>query len=177
MASSINASTSAGLVSTADLSGVLQLQSNGTTIATISSTGLQTNVGAPAFSYYATTTTSCAAGTNTKVNFAGKNFDTANCFSNSRFTPTVAGYYQINCSLRMEGINNYQAILYLNGSAAVGGNNPQVGSFCNTVSALLYMNGTTDYIEMYCFNGNGSTQTISAFATQTIFSGVMVRSA
>ena len=39
MASSINASTTTGLVSTADLSGILNLQSNGTTIATVQSTG------------------------------------------------------------------------------------------------------------------------------------------
>ena len=39
MASTINASTSAGLVTTADTSGVLVLQSNGTTAQTISGTG------------------------------------------------------------------------------------------------------------------------------------------
>ena len=39
MASTINASTSTGLVSTADLSGVLELQANGTTKLTVDSTG------------------------------------------------------------------------------------------------------------------------------------------
>ena len=39
MASSINASLTAGLVSTADTSGIINLQSGGTTVATISSTG------------------------------------------------------------------------------------------------------------------------------------------
>ena len=39
MASSINASLSAGLVQTADTSGIINLQSGGTTVATISSTG------------------------------------------------------------------------------------------------------------------------------------------
>ena len=62
MASSINASTSGagGLITTADNTGILQLQSAGTTIATISSTGLALNTGnitlpsgaAPAFSAY-----------------------------------------------------------------------------------------------------------------------------
>ena len=42
MASSINASLTAGLVSTADTSGIINLQSGGTTVATISSTGLAT---------------------------------------------------------------------------------------------------------------------------------------
>ena len=39
MASSINASTSSGVVTTADNSGILNLQSNGTTVATINSSG------------------------------------------------------------------------------------------------------------------------------------------
>jgi hypothetical protein len=39
MPSSINASTTTGLVSTADLSGILNLQSGGNTIATVQSTG------------------------------------------------------------------------------------------------------------------------------------------
>jgi hypothetical protein len=45
MACIINASTSAGLVQTADTSGILQLQSNGTTIATINSSGLSVSGG------------------------------------------------------------------------------------------------------------------------------------
>jgi len=48
MASSINASTSGpgGVITTADNSGILQLQSGGTTIATANSTGLTMNTGA-----------------------------------------------------------------------------------------------------------------------------------
>ena len=44
MASSINASTSGagGVITTADNSGILNLQSNGTTVATVSSTGFST---------------------------------------------------------------------------------------------------------------------------------------
>ena len=40
MSSSINASLTAGLIQTADTSGILNLQSNGTTIASVSSTGV-----------------------------------------------------------------------------------------------------------------------------------------
>lgn len=39
MATTINASTTGGLIQTADTSGVLQLQSNGTTMQTVDSTG------------------------------------------------------------------------------------------------------------------------------------------
>ncbi len=52
MASSINASTSGagGLITTADNTGILQLQSGGTTIATIDSTGLTMAAGKKVFS-------------------------------------------------------------------------------------------------------------------------------
>jgi len=45
MASTINANTSTGLISTADTSGILNLQSAGTTIATINSTSLSSTLG------------------------------------------------------------------------------------------------------------------------------------
>jgi hypothetical protein len=43
MSVTINASTSSGLVQTADTSGIIELQSNGTTVATVNSTGLTAN--------------------------------------------------------------------------------------------------------------------------------------
>ena len=47
MAVTINASTSAGLVQTADTSGVLQLQTAGTTVATINAYGIGLGTGVP----------------------------------------------------------------------------------------------------------------------------------
>jgi hypothetical protein len=45
MAVTLNASTSNGLITTADTSGQIQLQANGTTIATVASTGLSVSTG------------------------------------------------------------------------------------------------------------------------------------
>ena len=45
MATLINANTSTGLITTADTSGVIQLQSAGKTIATIKSTALASSLG------------------------------------------------------------------------------------------------------------------------------------
>ena len=108
MANIINAITSGagGLSTSADSSGIIQLQSGGTTIATISSTGITTQVGAPAFSAYNAGTQSVSANTDTKMIFNAENFDTANCFdstTNYRFTPNVAGYYQLNASVYESG--------------------------------------------------------------------------
>ena len=156
MASSLNASTSAGLVSTADLSGVLQLQSNGTTIATISSTGVQTNVGAPAFSATMSTTQTLSNSTFTLINFdtktGGNNFDTNSNFNTTThlFTPTVAGYYQINISFFVNsGAGQVFLLIYKNGAAAgintYFPNNVTAGAI-PAVSGLVYCNGSTDYI-------------------------------
>ena len=78
MASTINATTSSGIVTTADNTGQLALQANGTTVMTITSTGVTTQVGAPAFSAYAGTTTSLTGGAFTKVGLDTEEYDTNN---------------------------------------------------------------------------------------------------
>jgi hypothetical protein len=179
---SINASTSGagGVITTADNTGILQLKSGGTTIATISSTGVSTQVGAPAFRAYLSSTQTISSATTTKVTLNTENFDTNSNFdttTNYRFTPTVAGYYQIN------GVVTFttgagQAAIFKNGSryltgvevtynASLGGHIP--------ISDLVYLNGSTDYIELYIYLTTGTT--ISSGETNTIFSGSMVRSA
>ena len=89
MASSINASTSSGIVSTADTSGILQIQSAGTTVATFNSSGVNAGIqvasnAAPAFSAYSGSGTTLSAGTWTKIAFNTKEFDT-----NSNFDSTT----------------------------------------------------------------------------------------
>ena len=186
-----SASTS-GIIQTADASGVLALngdstvllQSNGVTIATISATGLQTNVGAPAFSAYANAVTSVANVTFTKIAFQVEEFDTNNNFdstTNYRFTPTVAGYYQISSGVELAAnINGGVAIvIYKNGSAYKTGSfypNGNVSPIA-TVSSLVYFNGSTDYVEIYVYQASGiSLNTVSGIQF-TWFNGVMVRSA
>ena len=165
MASTINASTTGGggIVQTADASGVLQLQSNGTTIATISSTGLSTQVGAPAFLATWVGTQTVTSNTVTKVTLNTEQFDTNSNYdptTNYRFTPTVAGYYQF--SYGVNGLANsgtnvaVNAVLYKNGSGVLASFSgasfvyPTAADESNsTGSVLIYMNGTTDYVELY----------------------------
>jgi hypothetical protein len=146
MTTILNASTSAGLIITPDTSGNIQLQYNG--------------VAAPAFSAYRSSSQqSVTTSTWTKAQLQSENFDTANCFdstTNYRFTPNVAGYYQINGSLYFTSSSTTRAIsaLYKNGSEYTIGN--YMASFNNTqgvalVNALIYLNGSTDYVELYGF--------------------------
>ena len=70
MAVTINASTSNGLVQTADTSGSIQLQSNGTTVATAQSTGFQISTYTPETSLI-TSGTAQATTSGTSIQFTG----------------------------------------------------------------------------------------------------------
>jgi len=207
MTTTINASTSAGLVQTADTSGVLALQTAGTTAVTISSgqvatfaqapvlpaasipqAALAANVAGngPAFSAYLSANQNLTASTYTKVTINTKDFDTNSNYDNStnyRFTPTIAGYYQVNVNANFNstGVNptNDITLLYKNGSEikrVVGAS--ATSSYGNTLSSLIYMNGSTDYLEMYVFYSGGTgTVSITGGTNYTYFSASMVRSA
>jgi hypothetical protein len=165
MTTTINASTSAGLIITPDTSGNIQLQYNG--------------VAAPAFSAQMATTL-IANATWTKVTYGTENFDTNNNFSSSRFTPTVAGYYQINGNLRYaDSIAGtvVQMAIYKNGNlyAYVSNGSANVTrALC--VSTLLYCNGSTDYVEIYTYQNSGSSANTDA-ADYYTFSGCLLRGA
>lgn len=134
----------------------------------------------PAFSAYQSSAQSINNATFTKVQFQTEEFDTANCFDNAtnyRFTPNVAGYYQINGSV---GISGFICIsIYKNGTeykrsvqAAANGTLTQ-----GTVASVVYLNGSTDYVELWCYQGNGATQNSYNSAYQTYLNGTLVRAA
>ena len=125
----------------------------------------------------------------TKVNFDGETFDTTSDYDNSsnyRFTPSVAGYYQVNLSLKMLCTTNrtyYLAtILVKNGSQIKdsvrsykmdSGQNED-----NGLSALVYMNGSTDYLEGHHYHydyTSNSTIEIDNSSQGSFFSAYLVR--
>ena len=187
---SINATTSSGIIATADNTGLLQLQSAGTTVATISSTGLTMNSGniiqasgaAPAFSAFAGSPQNTTSNVYTKVLFPNEEFDTNNNFASSTFTPTVAGYYQLNTSVSVNGAPTRYAIqIYKNGVAYKILTDITCGSGTtpNAISgsAIVYFNGSTDFAEIYG-NQVGATGFFSNSTTVfTWFNGCFLRSA
>lgn len=109
---------------------------------------------APAFSARNSTSQSISTGTFTKVTLDTEDFDTNNNFASSTFTPTVAGYYQINCIIRINGtaVTGSAIAIYKNGSAftRVAETNSAIGAdFTLAGSSIVSCNGTTDFIEMY----------------------------
>ena len=133
----------------------------------------------PAFSAYQSSTQTISATTYTKLQFQSEEFDTANAFdstTNYRFTPQVAGYYQLNFYFETNITQTYMyAGLYKNGSLfkrSSMGQNPATGAI---FSGLIYLNGSTDYVEAYAFLSVGTTTNNSA--SSTWFNGSLVRAA
>jgi len=134
----------------------------------------------PAFSAYAGTTTSVPNATSTKITFNTEDFDTANCFSSSRFTPNVAGYYQINAAVYFATGTNYgNAEIFKNGSEFRSGPlcNGNGSGITTLVSSLVYLNGSTDYVEIYGYQSSGGTTNSQASQQYTWFNGSLVRAA
>jgi hypothetical protein len=134
----------------------------------------------PAFSAYAGSATSLATGGATKVLFDTKIFDTNNNFASSRFTPTVAGYYQFSTTVGFAAYQTTETILafYKNGSLYRFYNDHVPNRlYYFGASDLIYCNGTTDYIEVYAYQYSGSAVNTATGSTITSFSGVLVRGA
>jgi len=200
MTSLINASTSAGVVITPDTSGVLALQTAGTTAVSISSGQVATFAQAPvlpaasipqaalaagvagngpAFSYYASGATSVANSTFTKILFAASEFDTASAVSSSRFTPTVAGYYQINACVTYGNNSSAEKVcaVFKNGATYKIGQDFTASIYGTTVSCIVYLNGSTDYVEIYGYQTSGGAINTNAIQVQTYFQGFLARAA
>lgn len=184
MASSINATTSSGIVATADNTGSLALQANGTTVMTVTSTGVTTQVGAPAFSaYMSASTQSGSSGVWTKIQFNTEVFDTNSNYDTGtyRFTPTVAGYYQVNVNGYFNASTSLASYVglsfYKNGSIYAGNGLSNNGVAQLQLSQVIYCNGSTDYIEAYFQTQGGSGAFIGGGATVSMFSAAMIRSA
>ena len=143
---------------------------------------VQPAAAAPAFSAYASTAQSVTSGVDTKVVFDTETFDTNNNFASSRFTPTIAGYYQLNTLIRFNGTapSQYSIYFYKNGvSLGVASQlNISAGVLIQSISTLVYLNGSTDYIEVYAqITATSPTFGATANVNTNYFSGAMVRSA
>lgn len=136
----------------------------------------------PAFSAYQNSATSLTSLTATKLQFQAEEYDTANCFDSStnyRFTPNVAGYYLVNGAFRIGTASTGLVLwLYKNGSAykELSYLPATAGSTAVAGGAQVYLNGTTDYIELYA-QQNAATQNSVTGSATTYFQAALVRSA
>jgi hypothetical protein len=162
-------------------------------VVTVNAKGLVTAVSTvstsssvPTFSAYANATQSLSNNSLTKLVLGAEEFDTANAFdstTNYRFTPQVAGYYQINAVATLQGgagTGQYQVLLVKNGSSVY-----KRTSYFGTVDLspaatnIFYLNGSTDYIEVYVYQNSGITKTIfgASDTGYTYMTGCLLRTA
>jgi hypothetical protein len=150
-----------------------------TTAVTLASMG-----NGPAFSAYMTANQTPTSGVHTKIQFNTEEFDTNNCYdstTNYRFTPTVAGYYQVNMHLSSRfatGVTRFSISVRKNATASKEGLDEQNQTlFKLNLSALIYMNGTTDYIEGFGYMEASSPQFSASDQAVNYFQAFLARAA
>ena len=143
-------------------SGTITLGASGETITTASGAKFSgiTGQNYPAFEAYLSADQSVSDAVLTKAEIDTKVFDTDNCFDTSthRFTPTVAGRYFVYAKVCMSGsadasVRDIQTRIYKNGTSYANtdyrfDNNDIARGSPNTI-AIVDMNGTTDYLEVF----------------------------
>jgi hypothetical protein len=118
----------------------------------------------------------------TKIQFNGEEFDTDNCYdptTNYRFTANKAGYYQFNAAVLMDGgsLTAGDIVFKKNGTNFSGGNlgpDDANGYLAVNASAVIYLNGSTDYVEVFVTAYGGAQ--VNYGNNTTNFSGVWIRS-
>jgi hypothetical protein len=124
-----------------------------------------------------------SSNTTTKITINTVIYDTNSRFitATNRFNPNVAGFYQINGSAVLQGSTSTNlsdiAVLKnggtgLQGSLLYNGGAAYTTAYCN-VCGIIYMNGTTDYLELFGRVIGSGTLTI----TNGVFNGALVRAA
>jgi hypothetical protein len=186
------------LVILGDTSGSITLQAPaaaGSSVHTLpAATGtVMVSGNMPAFSAYASSTTSLGDATNTTLIFNVKDFDTSTCYNNTgstvtlngisvpaySFAPNVAGYYQMNCSHYVGstgGSSNMALQFFKNGSQYLiaNGSSGTTNTYMQAAS-LMYLNGTSDYVTAVMYwTGSGA---VTGSGVGYKFSGVLMRAA
>jgi hypothetical protein len=152
--------------------GTVTLGSSGDTF-TLGSGVKQSNLMYPAFEAYRSSAQTVSDATVTKVQYDTETFDTDNCYDNStnyRFTPTVAGKYFVYVSIQAASsvandIKQVQIQLYKNGS--IYRQSRQINDPSETnwqiihTQAIIDMNGSTDYLEVFGYIDKIQSSTIS----------------
>lgn len=138
----------------------------------------------PGFSAWDSGGTTIGASGSTKVNFATVEFNIGGYYDNStmRFTPLIPGRYEVLAAVGISSANvvtntQYNCVLYKTGSQfRFGSYSANLTNLANSVlSTFVEMNGTTDYLELFFFNGNAATTlATNANALVTYFSAMWV---
>jgi hypothetical protein len=137
----------------------------------------------PAFAAYLNGTQSVSNGVWAKVAAATEEFDPNLCYDTAaaRFTPTVEGYYLVTGKLVGAASTTASSLIagiYKNGSLFKSGPayiSTGTNSMYAEVTALVYMNGSTDYIEFWGVNSGSGTNTLTSGQSTTYWGAFLAR--
>lgn len=160
---------------------------NGTDVLSIDANGKVTTPGnvVPTFSVYKSAVVqSIPNDVYTKISLQSEDYDVGGCFdnvTNYRFQPTVAGYYFIHgqVTFAAAAISLRIAAIYKNGNPmgqqtfSINANSGDYFSVANAIS--VYMNGTTDYVELFGYQSSGGS--LDALPGLSSLRGFLVRAA
>ena len=187
----INAGTStSGVSMTSGNDGTLTIQTGTTAGSQVTALSIDAagHVAMPqslvTFSAYQSSAQSVPTATLTKMQIQTKEFDVGSYFDNTtnyRFTPLVPGYYKISGAVYFS--NNAATVvcsIFKNGSdfkrGSMSGQIASAGQG-SSVSALVYFNGTTDYVELYGQQSSGSSLNTIAGTQYVYFQGILIAKA
>ena len=175
----VNATTLARttVLSSSNSGSAVSFSSAPVVYSTVPGSKIATN--GPIFSAYRSTDqTGVANGTYTKVRLDSEEFDSAGCFDNAtnhRFTPNVAGYYRFEWSVQCNGssLGVGTCALYKNGAVVKTGQYaaPAYSINISTGAAIVYLNGSTDYVELFGYITASSGHKFAGSQSSTFLSG------
>lgn len=124
--------------------------------------------------------------TSTKVLLTNELFDTNSCYdaANSKFIPNVAGYYKVDASVLHRGtagnqyyfqilVNKNGSTVFYNITSTYLGTGGDINLFAH---GIVYMNGTTDYLELYTYEydyTSNSTTAVLGNTSTTMFASLI----
>lgn len=144
-----------------------------------------TTNGTPKFRAFRSAAQSIADMTYTKVQLNNATFDTNSYFdtaTNYRFLPLIAGYYQINvsCGLEFPGLVtplDMAIAIYKNGTIYAGSGVTDQAALASSVlntSDVVFLNGSTDYVELYIYQGSTASRNTIADGAYVFMSGSLL---
>ncbi len=120
-----------------------------------------------------------------QITFDAEVFDNGSYYDTtaSRFTPLKAGQYFITVTCFLNGTAGDKPFIYIAKNGGTSDNNSKehivecrttAANISLTVTAIVDLNGTTDYVEVYGKNSTGNTITVGNGVHDTYFSGFLI---
>ena len=137
----------------------------GTTAMTIDGSGRILTPARPMFDVAKSSTQNISSSSVTKVTWDTENYDVGGNFASDKFTAPIAGKYHMNALLTMSTIvagAGIGLIWYKNGSVFRSGHHQstEINITFSLQASGIFDLAADDYIEIYVFQGSGSTETV-----------------